>query len=121
MLKQLDLHWHDLRHEALSRLGEAGVPAHDLKALAGHANLSTTQRYLNSQEVRMHQAVRAAKARLTDKSGNPESGHGTVTADELRHAIEMAPVEVVENKEEMVPRARIELATLRFSVVCSTN
>jgi integrase len=39
-----DLHFHDLRHEAGSRLLEAGWPIHHVKEMLGHANLS----YLNA-------------------------------------------------------------------------
>lgn len=38
-LAQIDLHWHDLRHEALSRLADEGVPVHELQLLAGHASI----------------------------------------------------------------------------------
>jgi hypothetical protein len=36
-LARIDLHWHDVRHEALSRLADDGVPVHELQMLAGHA------------------------------------------------------------------------------------
>jgi integrase len=42
-LRKINLHWHDLRHEALSRLADEGVPVHELKMLAGHANITTTR------------------------------------------------------------------------------
>ena len=36
-LARIDLRWHDLRHEALSRLADDGVPVHELQLLAGHS------------------------------------------------------------------------------------
>jgi integrase len=65
-LRKVNLHWHDLRHEALSRLGESGeLTDHELMEIAGHANLSTTQRYLNTRIERLKQGVlRAAAKRL---------------------------------------------------------
>jgi integrase len=65
-LRKINLHWHDLRHEALSRLGESGeVADHELMEIAGHANLTTTQRYLNTRIERLKQGVlRAAAKRL---------------------------------------------------------
>ena len=36
---------HDLRHEALSRLADDGIPAHESQFLAGHSSITTTQRY----------------------------------------------------------------------------
>lgn len=47
-LRKINLHWHDLRHEALSRLADEGVPVHELQMLAGHTNITTTQRYMNA-------------------------------------------------------------------------
>ena len=43
-----DLHFHDLRHEAGSRLLEAGWPIHHVKEMLGHANVSQTSTYLNA-------------------------------------------------------------------------
>jgi integrase len=43
-LAQIDLHWHDLRHEPLSRSADDGVPVHELQLLAGHASITTAQR-----------------------------------------------------------------------------
>jgi len=48
-LAHINLHWHDLRHEALSRLADDGVPVHELQMLAGHASITTTQRYMNAR------------------------------------------------------------------------
>ena len=63
-LRTINLHWHDLRHEALSRLGESGeLTDHELMELAGHANLTTTQRYLNTRIERLKQGVLRAAAR----------------------------------------------------------
>lgn len=41
-LAAIDLHLHDLRHEAGSRWLEAGMPLHHVKELLGHANISQT-------------------------------------------------------------------------------
>jgi integrase len=38
---------HDLRHTALTWLADAGVPVHHLQKIAGHGQLTTTQRYLH--------------------------------------------------------------------------
>ena len=42
-----DLHWHDLRHECGSRYAEQGMDVRRIQYLMGHANLKTTERYLN--------------------------------------------------------------------------
>ena len=41
------LRFHDLRHEAGSRLAEGGVPLHFVQAILGHSNLKQTSTYLN--------------------------------------------------------------------------
>jgi integrase len=43
-----DLHFHDLRHEAGSRMLEAGWPLSHVQQVLGHADAATTSRYLNA-------------------------------------------------------------------------
>ena len=38
---------HDLRHTGLTWMADAGVPIHVLQQIAGHAEITTTQRYLH--------------------------------------------------------------------------
>jgi Phage integrase family len=45
--REIDLHIHDLRHEAGSRKLEAGWPLHAVSRWLGHTNLETTAKYLN--------------------------------------------------------------------------
>ncbi len=54
----IDLHFHDLRHEAGSRWLEAGMPLHHVKELLGHASISTTDTYLNAGRVHLHDSMR---------------------------------------------------------------
>lgn len=53
---------HDLRHTYGTRLGEDGVPPHEIMALMGHANLESVQRYLHARSGRFDRA-RAAMGR----------------------------------------------------------
>jgi integrase len=46
-LAAIDLHWHDLRHEAACRWLARGLDVRAIQLLLGHADLKTTQRYLN--------------------------------------------------------------------------
>ena len=62
----IDLHFHDFKHEAGSRWLEAGVPLHHVKELLGHANIATTDTYLNAGRVHLKASIAAADAR---KSG----------------------------------------------------
>ena len=50
---------HGLRHEFCSRLGDRGVAAQAIQKLAGHANLSTSQRYIHLSPVSLESAIRA--------------------------------------------------------------
>jgi integrase len=60
--REINLHWHDLRHEYASRLVERGVPLAQVRDLLGHASIVTTERYDN-QRLEM---LQAAVARLED-------------------------------------------------------
>ena len=53
-----DLHWHDLRHECGSRYAEQGMDVRRIQYLMGHANLKTTERYLNVNLNLLGQAMR---------------------------------------------------------------
>ena len=50
-LAEIDLHFHDLRHEAGSRWVESGMTLHHVKELLGHANIKTTDTYLNATRI----------------------------------------------------------------------
>ena len=69
-LAKINLHWHDMRHEALSRLADEGVPVHELQLLAGHANITTTQRYMNARANALAESMRQARQRRADRRAN---------------------------------------------------
>jgi integrase len=52
-----DLHFHDLRREFGSRLLESGASEHDVRDFLGHANITTTSRYLKSTPLRLEKAL----------------------------------------------------------------
>jgi integrase len=58
-LAQIDLHWHDLRHEYASRLAERGVTLTEVAALLGHASVQTTERYISHSRARLKTSVTA--------------------------------------------------------------
>jgi site-specific recombinase XerD len=66
-LAQIDLHWHDLRHKALSRLADDGVPVHELQLLAGHSSITTTQRYMNARASSLAESMRQARERRVNR------------------------------------------------------
>jgi integrase len=66
------LHFHDLRREFGSRLLESGADPHDVREFLGHANITTTSRYLASTPLRLERALSrmeaAAAGTLTDQA-----------------------------------------------------
>jgi integrase len=61
-LRAIDLEFRDLRHEAGSRLLEAGWPIHNVAHMLGHANISQTSTYLNATKVGLQEAMRRLDA-----------------------------------------------------------
>jgi len=59
LYRQIDLHFHDLRHEAGSRPLEAGWPLHEVQQMLGHASLEQTSTYLNATLRGLHRSMRA--------------------------------------------------------------
>ncbi|PYR95644.1 MAG: hypothetical protein DMF84_00145 [Acidobacteria bacterium] len=58
----INLHFHDLRHEAGSRLLEAGWPVHHVQHMLGHSSLQQTCTYLNGRSaVSMNRCGRSIK------------------------------------------------------------
>jgi integrase len=57
-LDAIDLHFHDLRHEAGSRLLETGWPLHHVQQMLGHANISQTSTYLNANRMGLQDSMR---------------------------------------------------------------
>jgi integrase len=72
VLARIDLHWHDLRHEALSRLADDGVPVHELQLLAGHASITTTQRYMNARANSLATSMLTARERRKARLANAD-------------------------------------------------
>ena len=56
--------WHGLRHTALTETAAAGVPGFLVQAKAGHAQGSTTERYLHAAKTSYPELGDLAEARL---------------------------------------------------------
>jgi integrase len=59
----INLHWHDLRHEYACRLAERGVPLTKIQYLLGHASVVTTERYVH------HTVAELAKSAVVLETG----------------------------------------------------
>jgi integrase len=54
----MNLHMHDLRREAGSRLLERGADLHTVQQFLDHANISTSSRYLKPSKLALHTTIR---------------------------------------------------------------
>jgi integrase len=73
-LRRIDLHFHDLRHEAGSRLIEAGGPIHHVQAMLGHAGLKQTSTYLNATLSGLKESMRKSDDASSRNSQDADSG-----------------------------------------------
>jgi hypothetical protein len=82
-LRAIDLHVHDLRHEAGSRWLEAGMPLHHIKELLGHSNISQTDTYLNAGRMALQDSIkRLDAARGNPVANQPRTEHRPLCHDE---------------------------------------
>jgi integrase len=79
--RAVNLTFHDLRHEAGSRLLEAGWPLHNVAHMLGHANISQTSTYLNATRVGLQESMR----RLDDSRGKIVASETPTKQPPLRH------------------------------------
>ncbi len=82
-LRQIDLHWHDLRHEGACRLLSDGVDIRTIQLMLGHADMKQTQRYLNITDEELRKAMtgvweRRRQTEGGERVGIPVSEHETV-------------------------------------------
>lgn len=70
----VDLHFHDLRHEATSRLFEMGYQAHEVQMYTGHEDLNMLMRYthLKAKDIRRIETEKAEQKPLTGAVGMDE-------------------------------------------------
>ena len=114
----VDLHFHDLRREFACRLLESRAELHDVRDFLGHANITTTSRYLRSTPLRLAHALsllEAAESRLFPTrfphQADPQPEGGSAES-----------VEPLDSEEdEVVSREGVEPSTNRLRVCCSAN
>jgi len=68
-LKEINLTWHDLRHEGASRYGETGkLTLRELMELLGHKRPETTMRYWQLGQTGLKDAVHAAATIIAERA-----------------------------------------------------
>jgi integrase len=72
--REINLHWHDLRHEYASRLVERSVPLSQVRDLLGHASITTTERYDNQTIESLQTAAKRLERGQTFDAVSPRAG-----------------------------------------------
>ena len=67
-LREIDLHWHDLRHEGACCLLADGVDIRIILLTLGHASVQQTQRYLNVTDGELRNGLEVSWKRRTLKA-----------------------------------------------------
>lgn len=80
-LAAVDLHFHDLRHEAGCRWLEHGWAIHHVQEMLGHANLSQTSTYLHASEIGLQESMR----RFDAERGKPVANDPPIEQPPLNH------------------------------------
>ena len=73
-LRQIDLHWHDLRHEGACRLLAEHVDIRTIQLMLGHADIKQTQRYLNITDEELRKAMTGVWERRRQLKAVGQSG-----------------------------------------------
>jgi integrase len=79
-LQTIDLHFHDLRHEAGSLYHEAGVPLTEVQTFYGHASLTQTATYVNAKQ---YELLKSMKRVDETRNGGKPVANSTPESDGL--------------------------------------
>jgi integrase len=91
----IDLHFHDLRHEAGCRWLEGGVKIHVVQQWLGHSNLAQTSTYLHADEMGSEESMRRFDAARRDASPGDFRGESVVN----NPTIERRPLSLGKSKQ----------------------
>lgn len=73
VLRTINLRFHDLRRQFACTLLESGAEMHDVRDFLGHANITTTSRYVQSTPLRLERVLAAMEG------GSAGFAHGSHT------------------------------------------
>ena len=125
-----DLHFHDLRREFACRLLESRAELHDVRDFLGHANITTTSRYLRSSTLRLERALSLLEGRRhLDEAGQTKSDDSRTGATRVPHEVSGARDDEPSDSREdvdaiedvLVSPEGIEPSTNRLRVCCSAS
>jgi integrase len=95
--RDINLHWHDLRHEYASRLIERGVPLAQVRDLLGHASILTTERYDNQKLEALQAAVERLERGKTFRTATDaatraaDAAEGGTSLDKVSRIFQVCP------------------------------
>jgi site-specific recombinase XerD len=90
-----NLTFHDLRHEAGSRLLEFGWSLRQVKDMLGHANVSQTDTYLNATKVGLQEAMRRLDSSRCNPVARKEANRAGVALQRGRGKRGITPLQTV--------------------------
>ena len=128
-----DLHFHDLRREFACRLLESRAELHDVRDFIGHANITTTSRYLRSTTLRLERALAlleeheqhqaSARGARGGKKDSRKSAtlvpHGASEDSNTDASVDPETADMIE--DVVVSPEGIEPSTNRLRVCCSAS
>lgn len=87
-LRKMNLHMHDLRREAGSRLLERGADLHTVQLFLDHANISTSSRYLKPSKLALHTTIQRIDAQRRERG---EAAKWEQEVAELKKNLQQGP------------------------------
>lgn len=70
-----DMTFHDLRHEGITRLFEAGLSIQQVALVSGHRSWTTLRKYTHLRAESVHEALKNAGSQATQEAGAEPQGH----------------------------------------------
>jgi hypothetical protein len=114
-----DLRFHDLGREFACRLLESRAELHDVRDFLGHANITTTSRYLRSTTLRLERALTLLEEREQQHLSGNENGrteqHSRTIATSLPHGRSDDPQTTKPIDPETIDFIEDVLVTLNFA------
>jgi integrase len=109
-LKIKDLHFHDLRHEATSRLFEAGLSIEQVALVTGHRDWKMLKRYTHLRPEHLHRAQPRAANSLSAPASDDSARVTAADGNAARHLAEELLAQWCQRQDPAPAPATAELA-----------